>query len=92
MDIMWDVLMSVVCIVGVIIGVQIWAIRAWQGVWRWLAAAPLLLAGADLVLILVSVAIDPTSHNLWPPELGMILLIGLPVVGVLWLVRLVARV
>ena len=91
MDIMWDVLISVVCIVGVIIGVQIWAIRAWQGVWRWLAAAPLLLAGADLLLILISTAIDLTSHNRWPLELGMILLLGLPVVGVLWLVRLVAR-
>jgi hypothetical protein len=60
-------------------------------VWRWLAAAPLLLAGADLVLILVGTAADPTSHNLWPLELGMILLIGLPVVGMLWLVRLVAK-
>ena len=50
MDIMWDVLISVVSISGAIIGVQIWAIRAWHGVWRWLAAAPLLLAGADLVL------------------------------------------
>jgi hypothetical protein len=91
MDIMWDVLLSVVSIAGVIIGVQIWAIRAWHGVWRWLAAAPLLLAGADLILILASVAIDPASHNLWPLELAMILVLGLPVVGVLWLVRLVAR-
>ena len=91
MDIMWEVLISIVAIAGVVIGLQVWAIRSWQGVWRWLAAAPLLLAGADLVLILVSTAIDPTSHNLWPLELGMILLIGLPVVGVLWLVRLVAR-
>jgi hypothetical protein len=91
MDIMWEVLISVVSIVGVIIGVQIWAIRAWRGVWRWLAAAPLLLAGADLILILVSVAIDPTSHNLWPLELAIILAIGLPVVGVLWLVRLMVK-
>ena len=91
MDIMWDVLISVVCIVGAIIGVQIWAIRAWHGVWRWLAAAPLLLAGADLVLILVSIAIDPTSHNLWPLELGMILALGLPVVGVLGIARLVVK-
>ena len=91
MDIMWDVLVSVVCIAGVIIGVQIWAIRAWHGVWRWLAAAPLLLAGADLVLILASTAIDPTSHNLWPLELAMILVLGLPVVGVLWLLRLLGR-
>jgi hypothetical protein len=87
----WEVFIPVVLVAIAAIGLQVWAISAWQGVWRWLAAAPLLLAGADLVLILVSTAIDPTSHNLWPLELGMFLLIGLPVVGVLWLVRLVAR-
>ena len=86
-----EALISIVSIAGVVIGLQIWAIRAWQGVWRWLAAAPLLLAGADLVLILVSTAIDPTSHNLWPLELAMILVLGLPMVGVLWLVRLALR-
>jgi hypothetical protein len=87
-----EVLVPIVLVAIAVIGLQVWAIRAWQGVWRWLAAAPLLLAGADLVLILVSTAIDPTSHNLWPLELAMILLIGLPVIGVLWLVRLVAKI
>ncbi|MBA4096941.1 MAG: hypothetical protein C0484_09270 [Rhodospirillum sp.] len=87
-----EVLVPIVLVAIAVIGLQIWAIRAWQGVWRWLAAAPLLLAGADLILILVSTAIDPTSHNLWPLELAMILLIGLPVIGVLWLVRLVAKI
>ena len=91
MDILWDVLAIVALVTCVIIGLQVWAIRAWHGVWRWLAAAPLLLAAADLVLILVSTAIDPTSHNLWPLELAMILVTGLPVVGVLWLVRMVAK-
>jgi hypothetical protein len=88
---MIEPLVIVVSIAIVVLGPQIWAIRVWQGVWRWLAAAPLLLVGADLVLILASTAIDPTSHNLWPLELAMLALIGLPVVGVLWLVRLVAR-
>ncbi len=88
---MWEVFIPVVFVAITAIGLQVWAIRAWQGVWRWLAAAPLLLAGADLVLIVVSTAVDPTSHNLWPLELGMILLIGLPLVGVLWLVRLVVK-
>ena len=70
---------------------QFFAITAWKGHWRWLAAAPMILLAADLVLILAQTAIDPTSHNLWPLELAMIALIGLPVVGVLWLVRLVAK-
>ncbi len=89
---MLEPLIIIVSIAVVVLGPQIWAIRAWRGVWRWLAAAPLLLAGADLVLILVSTAIDPTSHNLWPLELLFIAALGLPVVGVLWLVRLVAKV
>ena len=86
-----DVLISFLAMAGVAIGLQVWAIRTWHGVWRWLAAAPLLLAGADLVFILVSIAIDPTSHNLWPFELAIILANGLPVVGILWLVRLVVK-
>jgi hypothetical protein len=89
---MLEPLIIIASIAVVVLGPQIWAIRAWQGVWRWLAAAPLLLVGADLVLILVSTAIDPTSHNLWPLELLFIAALGLPVVGVLWLVRLVAKV
>jgi hypothetical protein len=89
---MLEPLIIIVSIAVVVLGPQIWAIRAWHGVWRWLAAAPLLLVGADLVLILVSTAIDPTSHNLWPLELAMIALVGLPVVGLLWLIRLVAKV
>ena len=88
---MLEPLVIVVSVAIVVFGPQIWAIRAWQGVWRWLAAAPLLLVGADLILILVSTAIDPTSHNLWPLELLFIAVIGLPVVGLLWLVRLVAK-
>ena len=75
-----------------IIGVQLWAAIAWHGVWRWLAAAPLLILAAYFLQIMAQISIDPTSHNLWPLELAMIALIGLPVVGALWLVRLVARV
>lgn len=88
---MFEALVIVVSVAVVVLGPQIWAIRAWQGVWRWLAAAPLMLVGADLVLILASTAVDPTSHNLWPLELLFIAVIGLPVVGLLWLVRLVRR-
>jgi hypothetical protein len=75
----------------VIIGLQLWAAIAWRGVWRWLAAAPLLILAGHFLLIMAQISIDPTSHNLWPLELAMTALIGLPVVGVLWLARLVAK-
>jgi hypothetical protein len=74
-----------------IIGVQLWAAIAWRGIWRWLAAAPLLILAGYFLLIMAQISIDPTSHNLWPLELAMIALIGLPMVGALWLVRLVAK-
>jgi hypothetical protein len=86
-----DVLLLLVLVAVLVFGPQIWAIRAWQGTWRWLAAAPMLLVAADVLLILVSISVDPTSHNLWPLEILSIAVFGLPVVGILWLVRLVAK-
>jgi hypothetical protein len=82
---MWVALL-IACL---IIGPQLYAIWVWRGLWRWLAAAPLLVMAADLVLILVQTAFDPTSHNLWPLELAMIGAAGLALVGALWLARLV---
>jgi hypothetical protein len=84
-------LMIIVLVAAAILAPQVWAIRAWRGWWRWLAAAPLLVLGADVLLILAETSVDPTSHNLWPLELAMIAVVGLPVVGLLWLLRLVAK-
>jgi hypothetical protein len=84
-------LLIIVLVAAAILAPQIWAIRAWRGWWRWLAAAPLLVLGADVLLILAQTSVDPTSHNLWPLELAMIAVVGLPVVGLLWLLRLVAK-
>lgn len=84
-------LLIVILVAAAILAPQIYAITAWQGWWRRLAAAPLLVLGADLLLILVQTSVDPTSHNLWPLELAMIAIVGLPVVGLLWLLRLVAK-
>ena len=84
-------LLIIVLVAAAILAPQIWAIRAWRGWWRWLAAAPLLVLGADILLILAQTSIDPTSHNLWPLELAMIAVVGLPVVGPLWLLRLAVK-
>lgn len=84
-------LLIVLLVAVAVLAPQIWAIRAWRSWWRWLAAAPLLVLGADILLILVQTSIDPTSHNLWPLELAMIAIVGLPVVGLLWLLRLVVK-
>ncbi len=49
------------------------------------------MVAGDILLILVQTSIDPTSHNLWPLELGMIAIFGAGAIAVLWLVRLVAK-
>jgi hypothetical protein len=64
-----------------------WALVRWQGIWRWLAALPLLLVGIVVLRIIVDTSADPTSHNLWPFELlGVMVLAGV-VLGGLQLVR-----
>ncbi|MFZ7094948.1 hypothetical protein ACOPJQ_13030 [Luteimonas dalianensis] len=63
------------------------AIRRWRGGWRLAAALPLAIMALVLLNIVVGVAIDPTSHNLWPFEL---LMAGMACVGImlaLWLAR-----
>jgi hypothetical protein len=83
--------MIVALVAVVILAPQVYAAAVWRGIWRWLAAAPLLLLAGDLLLILVQTSIDPASHNLWPLELAMFALVGLAAVGLLGLVRLVAK-
>lgn len=78
-------------VVAVIVGLQIRAVMLWRGIWRKLAAAPLLVLAADALLILVQTSYDPTSHNLWPLEMMMFGAAGLPFVGLLWLMRLAAK-
>lgn len=81
-------------VLGLAIGaiwLQVCAVKRWQGAWRWLAAAPLIVAGLDLLWIIASVSIDPTSHNLWPLELLLVIVCGTVAVGALWLLRMVVR-
>lgn len=56
-------------IVAAYIALQVGALRRCQGRWRvaaWLPAGALSLL---VVFIAVGLAVDPTSHNLWPFEI-----------------------
>ena len=69
------------------IGVPAWGLWRWRGGWRLAAAVPAVVMGLVLLNIIVGVAIDPTSHNLWPFE---ILMVGSA--GLVWMLVLgVAR-
>jgi hypothetical protein len=65
----------------------IWAMRRWSGGWRIAAAVPLVMVGFVVLRIVVGVAVDRTSHNLWPFEIVQVGAISLVVMGVLLAAR-----
>ncbi len=78
-------------IVAVVVGLEFCAMRRWDGIWRWLAALPLVLMAADAIRIWVDVSHDPASHSHWYLELMLVGAAGLPAVGFLWLARQMVR-
>jgi membrane protein implicated in regulation of membrane protease activity len=69
------------------VAVPLWNAARWHGLWRILAALPVLVVLFVIVRILVDTRRDPTSHNLWPFEVIMWGAIALGVAGVLRLAR-----
>jgi hypothetical protein len=80
-------LLIAIFVLGFIAAV-VWTLRHWQGWWRWLAGAPLLLVSAVVLKIIVDTSLEPTSHNLWPFELLAVVVVAGVVLGVLQLVRI----
>ena len=68
-----------------------YALRTWVGVWRWIAAAPLLYVASAALKIMIEVRADPTAHNLWPFEMLATLAIASVLLGGCYLVRLITR-
>ena len=44
-------------------------VRRWRGGWRVAAAVPIVMMAFVVLRLVVGVAADPTSHNLWPFEI-----------------------
>jgi hypothetical protein len=65
----------------------VWAMRRWSGGWRVAAALPLVAIGFVVLRIVAGVAVDPTSHNLWPFEILQVGGISLAAMAVLLLAR-----
>ncbi len=57
-------------IVGLVVPVV--AICKWKGGWRVAAMVPAVLVGFVVLRVVVGIAMDPGSHNLWPFELAMV--------------------
>ncbi|MBL0143518.1 MAG: hypothetical protein IPP91_15750 [Betaproteobacteria bacterium] len=72
------------------VAAPVWAIRRWQGGWRFAAALPLVAIAFVVARIVVDTARDPTSHNLWPFEILMAGGAGLAFLAVAYLVKRLA--
>lgn len=48
-----------------------WGLWRWRGGWRAVAAVPAVLMTFVVLRFIVDTARDPTSHNLWPFEIGI---------------------
>ena len=70
------------------VAAPLWGLWKWRGGWRVLPAVPLALMGFVIGRIVVDVARDPTSHNLWPFE---ILMFGTASIGVMLVLAFVRR-
>ncbi|MGC1728146.1 MAG: hypothetical protein WA747_02060, partial [Steroidobacteraceae bacterium] len=75
---------------GVVLPVR--ALVRWRGGWRLAAGVPAALMGFVVLRVIVGVAADPTSHNLWPFEILIAGLVSAVIMVVLTLVRRAARV
>ena len=66
----WDLLIPImvlaVCASVVYLCYQ--AIRVWNGYWRSMALAPLVILGLWLAVIVLAKFVDPKTHELWPFE------------------------
>jgi len=79
------VLVAALVIAG--LALPLHAVWQWRGAWRLAAALPVGLIGSVVARVLVDVARDPKSHNLWPFEVLQAAVIALAGVAVLSLVR-----
>ncbi|HQX25693.1 MAG TPA: hypothetical protein PLI00_14285 [Pseudomonadota bacterium] len=59
----------------------------WRGGWRIAAAVPAIMMAFVVLRIVIGVARDPTSHNLWPFEILMAGAMSAGVTGLLAVVR-----
>jgi len=64
-----------------------WMLLRWRGGWRIAAAVPAIMMAFVVLRIVIGVAIDPTSHNLWPFEILMAGAMSAGVTGLLSVLR-----
>lgn len=87
MDAQTTVLTLIFVTALIYLGLNIWCLWQWQGLWRYLAMLPV----AFWVLWMIHVAYYPKIHSLLPFELIQDLVIASAYLLALWSIRLVVR-
>lgn len=64
-----------------------WGMWRWRGGWRVAAAVPMVMMTFVVLRIMIGVARDPTSHNLWPFEILQAGVLSVVVMALLLLAR-----
>ena len=59
----------------------------WKGVWRVLGAIPGAVLLGDCLKIVIGVALDPTSNNLWPFDIVVVLVLSAIYLALLGLLK-----
>lgn len=72
-------------VAGIVVPFRV--LRHWHGGWRAVPAVPMVKIGFVALRIIVDVADDPTSHNLWPFEIVIAGLASFGVTAVLLLLH-----
>lgn len=67
----------------VFVAVVLRTILRWKGVWRWAASLPVVV----LALAVLNIVLYPASHNLFPFELIMWVVVGFIILSVVAAVR-----
>jgi hypothetical protein len=67
---------ALVVLICAYLGLQVWAIRRWQGMYAKLAWIPIIGWGIWLVAFVIAVLRDPSSHNLLPFEVAIGISVG----------------
>ena len=75
--------------VGFSIGVQLIIIWRWRGVWRWLAAVPLMMMAAFVALMPILISFEPQIVDSWLLILELIVIFGPIWLALLGLTRLI---
>jgi hypothetical protein len=65
----------------------VWGFRRWRGGWRIAAAVPAVMMAFVALRIVIGVAWNPTSHNLWPFEILYVGALSSAIMVVLLLIR-----